>query len=172
MKQDITFTPLTVADLSLLADWLSLPHWRDWWGDDAQTDLAHIRDMIEGRDSTRPFLFHLNGMPVGYIQVWRIADARIEPWLSLAPWVMDLPDDAVGVDLSIGPATLLSRGIGSRALADFVALLRTEGHSTIIIDPDPRNHRAVRAYAKAGFRPIPEFRDRAGNCLLMQHQLS
>lgn len=170
MKADIAFTPVTAADLPLLEDWLALPHWRDWWEGDAETELGHIRDMIQGRDSTRPFLFHLDERPVGYIQVWRIADARVEPWLTQAPWIMDLPDDAVGVDLSIGPAGLLSQGIGSRALRAFVALLRAEGHSTIIIDPDPGNHRAIRAYEKAGFRPIPELQDRARGCLLMQHQ--
>lgn len=170
MKQDITFTSLTAADLPLLADWLVQPHWRDWWGDDCQAELGYLRDMIQGRDSTRPFLIHLDGQPVGYIQVWRIADARVEPWLTEAPWVMDLPDDAVGVDLSIGPAALLAQGIGSRALAEFVAMMRAEGHRTIIIDPDPTNARAIRAYEKAGFRPIPEHQGRTGDCLLMRHQ--
>ncbi len=73
--------------------------------------------MTLGRDSTRPFLFHLDGRPAGYVQVWRINDARVEPWLTKAPWLMALPDDAVGVDLFIGPADLLSQGIGSRALS-------------------------------------------------------
>lgn len=170
MAADISFTPVTTADLPLLAAWLVQPHWRDWWRDDAETELASIRDMIEGRDSTRPFLFRLDGQPVGYVQVWRIADARADPWITDAPWVMDLPDDAVGVDLSIGPADLLSRGIGSGALAAFVALLRSEGHLTILIDPDAANLRAVRAYEKAGFRPIPEFLGRTGGCLLMRHE--
>lgn len=170
MTQGIVFTPVTMADLPLLAEWLALPHWRDWWDGDAETELDQIRDMIAGRDSTRPFLFHLDEKPVGYIQVWRIADARAEPWLSQAPWVMDLPADAVGVDLSIGPAELLSKGIGSRVLSAFVALLRAEGHRTIIIDPHPSNIRAVRAYEKAGFRPIPDLSGRTGDCLVMRHQ--
>ena len=174
MTQDpqpqITFTPVGTDDLPLLAQWLALPHWRDWWDGDSEAELDHIRDMIRGRDSTRPFLFRLDGRPVGYIQAWRIADARVEPWLSLAPWVMDLPDDAVGVDLSIGPAALLSQGLGSRALAAFVALLRAEGRRTIVIDPDPSNRRAIRAYEKAGFRPIPELVGRTGDCLLMRHE--
>lgn len=170
MAADITFTPVTAANLPLLAGWMAQPHWRDWWSEAIETELGYIRDMIQGRDSTRPFLFHLEGRPVGYIQVWRIADARVEPWLTEAPWVMDLPDDAVGVDLSIGPANLLSRGIGSRVLSAFVAKLRAEGQRTITIDPDPANHRAIRAYEKAGFRPIPDLLGRTGDCLLMRHQ--
>ena len=169
MNADITFAPVTAADLPLLAEWLAQPHWQEWWSADAATELGYIRAMLEGRDSTRPFLIKRDGRPIGYIQVWRIADARVEPWLTEAPWVMALPDDAVGVDLSIGPAGLLSQGLGARALAAFVAMLRAEGHRTIIIDPDPGNARAVRAYEKAGFRPVPGLSDQTGDVLLMQH---
>ena len=54
-------------------------------------------------------------------------------------------------------------GIGSAALAAFVAYLRGLGHETIIIDPDPANARAVRAYSKAGFRPVERLLDRTGD---------
>ena len=48
----------------------------------------------------------------------------------------------------------------------------TEPTSTIIIDPDPANVRAVRAYEKAGFVPIPELVGRTGDdVLIMQHHL-
>ncbi|WP_347138123.1 GNAT family N-acetyltransferase [Paracoccus sp. SSK6] len=83
---------------------------------------------------------------------------------------MELPNDAVGVDLSIGPPDKLSRGIGSQILARFVAMLRAEGHRSIIIDPDIANHRAIRAYRKAGFREIAELAGRTGDCLLMRHE--
>jgi RimJ/RimL family protein N-acetyltransferase len=164
------FVPVTAADLPLLARWMDQPHWREWWSADIETELGYIRDIIEGRDSTRAFLFFVDGQPTGYIQVWRIADARVEPWLSDAPWVMDLPDDTVGIDLSIGLPDQLSRGIGSWVLAQFVASLRAEGHRSIIIDPDIANHRAIRAYRKAGFREIAELSGRTGDCLLMRHE--
>jgi RimJ/RimL family protein N-acetyltransferase len=164
---DLSFRPLTLADLPMLRGWLEQPHCREWWGD-PEVETGYVRDMIEGRDSTRPFIFEIGGAPVGYIQCWAIRDARVEPWLSMAPWVRDLPDDAVGVDLSIGDAALLSRGIGSRVLRAFVAKLRAEGHGTIIIDPDPANTRAVHAYEKAGFRVMPEFLGQTGDSLLMR----
>ena len=165
---EIAFRPLDAADLPLVARWMETPHWRQWWGDPA-VELGHIRDMVEGRDTTRPFLIEADGAPVGYIQVWRIADNRVEPWLTEAPWLRLLPDEAVGVDLSIGPEEWLSRGLGSAALAAFVARLRAEGQRFIIIDPDPANTRAVHAYRRAGFRPIPELEGRSGDCLLMRH---
>lgn len=164
----LTFRPVAPADYPLLAEWMTRPHWREWWGD-PQDELGYIRDMVEGRDSTQPFLIIADDRPIGYIQVWFIADQRFEPWLTQAPWLMWLPDDAVGVDLSLADQGLLSRGIGSRALAVFVAGLRDRGHDFIIIDPDPANARAVRAYQKAGFQTLPELFGRTGDSLIMRH---
>lgn len=159
---------MTRGDLPLLASWMTQPHWRDWWGDPAE-ELAAIEDMVAGRDSTRPFIFTSDGQDAGYIQVWRIADNRIEPWLTRAPWLAGLSDVCVGVDLSIGPAALLGRGLGSAGLAAFVARLRAEGHDDIIIDPDPANARAIAAYTRAGFRPIPGLPPGGDPALVMRH---
>lgn len=164
----LVFRPVQEDDLDMLAQWLERPHWRAWWGHPA-TELGYIRDMIEGRDTTRPFIFEVMGQPWGYIQVWGIAENRVEPWLTEAPWLLDLPDDAVGVDLSLADPARLSQGIGSKVLADFVAMLRDQGHEEIIIDPDRANQRAVRAFQKAGFRTIPELAGRTGDSLLMRH---
>lgn len=169
MPPDIGFRPVTAADLPMLANWLARPHWRDWWGDPVE-ELSFIREMVEGRDSTRPYVFSVGGEDAGYIQVWFIADARIEPWLTQAPWVMALPDGAVGVDLSLADPARLGQGVGSAVLAAFVTELRAQGHREIWIDPDPANLRAVRAYARAGFREAPDLVGRTGDSLLMRYQ--
>ncbi|MFB2553024.1 GNAT family N-acetyltransferase [Ensifer soli] len=165
----IAFAPVMPEHYPLLAAWLEAPHWREWWGDPVE-ELGFIRDMVEGRDTTRPFLILLDGRPVGYIQVWFVGHHQNEGWTKDHPWLAALPARAVGVDLSIGAEGDLSRGIGSAALGAFVARLRAEGHDTIIIDPDPANARAVRAYGKAGFRPIPALLGRTGEgVLILQH---
>ncbi len=48
-------------------------------------------------------------------------------------------------------------------------MLLEEGHETIIIDPVSHNGRAVRAYEKAGFRPVPHLLGRTGDTLIMQY---
>jgi len=168
MPDEIGFRPVTAADYPLLRRWLEAPHMREWWGD-PEEELGFIRDMVEGRDTTRPFLIVADGAPVGYIQYWFIGHHQNAQWLPDYPWLAELPPDAVGVDLSIGDPSLLSQGIGSAALAAFVRMLRADGHRTIIIDPDPGNARAVRAYAKAGFRPVSHLEGRTGDTLIMQH---
>jgi RimJ/RimL family protein N-acetyltransferase len=165
----IGFKPITADHYELLRAWLETPHMREWWGD-PETELRTIREMVEGRDTTRPYLIVADERPVGYIQVWFIGHHQNADWLKENPWLAELPGNAVGVDLSIGDPDLLSQGIGSGALTAFVAMLRKECFETIIIDPDPSNARAIRAYEKAGFRAIPHLEGRTEGVHLMQHE--
>lgn len=166
----ITFRPVTAADLPMLGEWMSRPHWQEWWGV-PETELGYVRDMIEGRDtSCRPLLFSLDGEPAGYIQVWRVVPHQTPEWAQDSPWLMQVPADAVGVDLSLADGETLSRGIGSTVLRRFVSTLLAEGQRTILIDPDPANARAVAAYRKAGFRPVADLEGRTPGVLIMQFQ--
>src|ERR1700742_5036945 len=167
----ISFLPVEQKHYPLLRTWLGEPHMREWWGD-VEEELGYIRDMVEGRDTTRPFLIALDGAPVGYVQYWFIGHHQNAEWIAGHPWLAELPSDTVGVDLSIGDAMQLSQGIGPAALVAFVAKLRRQGYTNIIIDPDPANARAVRAYQKAGFRPVPHLQGRTGDVLIMQHKLN
>jgi aminoglycoside 6'-N-acetyltransferase len=170
MQRDrISFMPVERNHYPLLHSWLVEPHMREWWGE-PEEELGFIRDMVEGRDTSRPFLIVLDGTPIGYIQYWFVGHHQNAEWISGHPWLAELPADTVGVDLSIGDAGQLSRGIGSSALTKFVAGLRRQGYTNIIIDPNPANGRAVRAYSKAGFRPVPRLEGRTGgDVLIMRH---
>jgi aminoglycoside 6'-N-acetyltransferase len=167
---EISFRPVEPGDDVMLAEWLARPHWREWWGE-PETELGYIRDMVEGRDQTcRPFIFSLSGEPAGYIQVWQIGPHQTPEWAADNPWLMELPADAVGVDLSLADGDRLSKGIGSAVLRRFAEILLAEGRRTIVIDPDPNNARALAAYGKAGFRPMPGVTSGADKALIMQFQ--
>ena len=167
----IAFRPVVASDLPVLREWMARPHWQEWWGKPDE-EIGFIQDMLEGRDSTLPFLILIDGQAAGYIQVWFIADNRREPWLSRAPWLLELEDRAVGVDISLAEGSQLGKGLGSAAVSSFVKMLRDQGYDAIWIDPDPENHRAIRAYEKAGFRAHPAYQGRYPDCLLMRHELT
>lgn len=162
----IGFAQVTEADYPMLRRWLESPPMREWWGD-AETTLGHIRDMVEGRDPARPFVFHVDGEPAGYIQHWSVGDEVKAGNAEDAPWLLELPPDAVGVDLSIGEPKWLGQGIGTAVLRAFLARLFAEGCETIVIDPDETNARAVRSYEKAGFTRFGRYRNKGGVTLLM-----
>ena len=167
----IDFTAVRPDHYPLLRQWLNAPHIQEWWGD-PETELGFIRDMVEGRDTTRPFLILFDGEPVGYIQYWFIGHHQNQQWVKDNPWLMALPSETVGVDLSLGDRQKLSQGIGSAALAAFVRRLRDSGHTEIIIDPDPDNRRAISAYTRAGFRPVPQLQGCTEGVLIMRHLMT
>ena len=164
---DIRLRPATADDLPMLEGWIGRPHWQQWWGP-PETEVARIRAMVEGRDSTRPFIFEIDGAPAGYAQCWFVADERDEDRLRAYPWLALLPDDGVGLDISIGDEAHLSRGIGSTVIGMLARRLWAQGRRAIHIDPHAGNARAIRAYEKAGFRVIEALRGRTGDMVLMR----
>lgn len=165
-KAEISFVSVGPHDYPLLERWMAMPHWRQWWGD-PEVELGYIRAMVEGRDNAKPFVFYVDGEPLGYIQYWSASDA-LRDGHEDAPWLSDLPPDAIGVDLSIGAETELSKGIGSTVLTAFLRKLVRAGHRHIVIDPDETNHRAIRAYDKAGFVSCGRHPGKDGVTLLMR----
>jgi aminoglycoside 6'-N-acetyltransferase len=58
------------------------------------------------------------------------------------------------IDVFLDPA-LHGRGLGTEAVRRVVRMLIDDrGHHRVVIDPAASNLAAVRAYAKAGFRPV------------------
>jgi aminoglycoside 6'-N-acetyltransferase len=59
-----------------------------------------------------------------------------------------------GIDLFLDPP-LHGRGLGTEAVLLLARhLVRERGHHRIVIDPSVDNRAAIRAYEKAGFRPV------------------
>ncbi|MDX2259612.1 MAG: GNAT family N-acetyltransferase [Hyphomicrobiaceae bacterium] len=168
MPGALTFLPVEARHLPIIARWMEEEHWRAWWGDPA-TELGYIRDMVEGRDTSRPFLFAVDGEPVGYIQYWFVGDHQSEAWIASNPWLALVPSDTLGIDMSIGRPEWLGRGVGSQVLRAFADELWAAGHRNLIIDPDPANARAIAAYRKAGFEPVRHLVGKTGDCVILSY---
>lgn len=160
VKQDHSydFRPVTEKDLPTIAGWLAEPHVAEWW-DDPQKEIAEIRAHISSV-SVEPLIVELDGRPIAYLQSY-------DPHLEDDHPYADQPFGTLGIDLSIGPAELLGIGHGSAIVSQFVEELFEEGAPRVIIDPHPDNGRAIRAYEKAGFRPIGRRHSEYGDVVLM-----
>jgi len=93
-------------------------------------------------------------VPVGYLQTYRIAD---HPEYARA---LQIEADAAGVDLFIGEAEYLYRGLGPAALRKFLkeVIFADPEISCCVLGPQPENRSAIRAYEKVGFRYVKTVR--------------
>jgi aminoglycoside 6'-N-acetyltransferase len=152
------FRAVTEADLTLLRQWLAQPHWVEWW-DEPEKGVAGIREAMTSVEC-EPLMVELAGRPIAYLQSY-------DPHLEDDHPYQDQPFGTLGLDISIGPAEMLGQGHGSAILTQFVERLFEEGCPRVIIDPDPANARAIRAYEKAGFRAFDTRTSVYGPALMM-----
>lgn len=115
------------------------PQTSPWWSDDA----GKVRGWFADPDY-RVLVVEEAGRPAGVIAYAEESD----------------PDyHSASVDIAL-LSCCVGRGLGPDALGLLVKWLITErGHHRITIDPAVANERAIRAYSKAGFRPIGVARD-------------
>lgn len=163
----VTLRPVTAGDLPMLAEWFARPHVQEWWGD-AETQIGRIRAMLRDRDRTRPFIFRIGRTAAGYVQYSFFDDHKTPDQIAQTPWLNLLPAGSVGIDIAVAEAGSLSRGTGSTVVRMMAQRLWRDGHRSIVIDPHAANARAVRAYEKAGFEPLPELTGKSGDFLIMR----
>lgn len=164
---DLAIRPMTADDVPLFEAWLARPHVQQWWGD-AQTQVKRVRAKLDGRDSTRPFIFELDGVPAGYTQYSFFDDHKTPDQLAQTPWLDMLPAACVGIDIFLAESNARSKGIGSSVVRMMAERLWADGHRQIIIDPDANNKRAVRAYEKAGFHVVDDLLGKTQDFLIMR----
>ena len=152
---DVTVRHLhnTISDYAHLLQWLTTPEVLEWYeGRDRTFDLADIlAEYAPGgeheRHGTIPGIIELDGGPIGYIQLYDLADADDADSFDL--------EDGRGIwslDLYIGRPDLFGSGIGRavcRAAAEH--LLAVRNAREVVILPYVENERAIASYRAAGF---------------------
>ena len=137
------FRSMTADDLPLLKRWLAAPHVVQWWGNTyEQFELVRGDIEVEAMDQ---YVVTTNDRPLGYLQCY---DPIVWPDNGLGAH----PAGTRGIDQFIGEPEMLERGHGSAFIRIFIERLLKAGSPRVITDPDPNNHRAIRAYERAGFR--------------------
>ena len=116
-------------------DGYRITHVKEWWndGDDTIDKVkSHYTEDID--QVSRYILMDSQAGPIGYFQFYIVSD------------------DTVGIDQFIGEPNLINMGVGTTAVSAFVELIQTKKNpKSVIVDPSPKNHRAIRCYEKSGF---------------------
>lgn len=137
----IGFRPISESDLPLLQAWFEQEHVSAWWREE------HADDHL---DPNEHFVIELDRRPIGMIQTYLVDDNP--DWKA----VVGSEPNLAGVDLLIGEADLVGRGLGPEVLMQFargVVFART-GVTAVIATVEEGNRRSWRAFEKAGFRHV------------------
>jgi aminoglycoside 6'-N-acetyltransferase len=135
------FRPMTHSDLPLIKRWLETPHVSEWWHD--PSDQFELVSGDLDHPNVAQFIVRTNERPFAYLQCYRLSD-----WNNgFGPQ----PDGTRGIDQFIGEADMIGRGHGSAFVRTFADKLLAGGTPRVVLDPEPDNARAIRAYEKAGF---------------------
>ena len=86
--------------------------------------------------------------------------APVSCWRRTPPECAPLPERAISVDVFVGEPDLIGKGHGGRLLRAFLPLAFDRyGLDYCVIGPSKANVAAIRAYEKAGFRWLKEYRE-------------
>jgi aminoglycoside 6'-N-acetyltransferase len=153
----IHFEPLTRSDLPQLLEWLQKPHVAEWWRDlqtMEQVEADHLPS-IDGKEPSYHYVIDVDGRPVGMIQWYLVSDfPEWEQILHVGPGV-------AGVDLLIGEEDAVGRGLGPEVLRTFIGELvfAHDAVHAVVAGIEPANTRSLRAFEKAGFRPVFDYEE-------------
>jgi aminoglycoside 6'-N-acetyltransferase len=149
----ITFRPMRADDLPRLHRWLNAPHLREFYQkapiSSAEVEAEFGPD-LRGEHPTFHHLALLSGRPFGKLQCYRnlaYPDYAAEIGVS----------EGVSIDLFIGEAELIGRGVGRRMLRAYaleVALALHPGETRVFICHETANARARACSKAAGFTTL------------------
>lgn len=147
----LSFRPLRESDFPVIHQWSNTPHVLRWWHEplSPQQVAEKYRPRISGEEPIRCFVILVDDVPIGLIQTYRVG--AFPEYAEHLP----VPPDGAGIDLYIGHADYLHRGLGGRILRAFLDdVIFPSGVTTVSIDPSVDNRIAIRAYERAGFRHL------------------
>jgi aminoglycoside 6'-N-acetyltransferase len=128
----------TADDVDLLVGWHADPDVSRYW--DGETFTREEIALRLARPDVDSYIVEEDRTPVGYIQAW---------------FEDDSPNDG-GLDMFLVPSAR-GRGLGPDAARSLAHWLLSAGRRLrVTVDPYLSNERAIRAWVKAGFRPIEE----------------
>jgi aminoglycoside 6'-N-acetyltransferase len=131
----VTLRPLTDEDVERLVEIVAAPGVREWWGTPDPTE----REREGLRNDGAAFGVEVDRELAGWVGF----NEEREPDYRHA-----------ALDIVLAPA-FQDRGLGPEALRTAIRWLAEErGHHRFTIDPALANERAIRAYAKVGFRRV------------------
>lgn len=147
-RHRLAVRPMTMGDFPDVVRWVNAPHVARWWDRRRSPEqvAAHYGPAVRGEESTRMWVWEVNGRSVGFAQDYRIADYPDYALLCRHA-------GAVGFDYAIGEPAYVGRGLGTGLLWVLLRDIVVPGHpgaTELFAAPDHRNAASLRVLAKLG----------------------
>jgi aminoglycoside 6'-N-acetyltransferase len=150
--------PATLADAPLLRHWDEAPHVIASAGDDGGWDWDTA--LTSPQPGYEMLIAEQDDRPVGFLQI-------LDPNRDPTRYWGDIPPGLRAIDIWIGPAECLGRGVGTAILQAAITRCFSAPELTAI-DPLAPNGRAIRFYQRLGFRRIGPRRFWKDHCIVLQ----
>lgn len=160
----IRFLPFQELHLPLLRQWLNQEHIKDHWQETEDDDKLKAKFLIElPKRGVSAFIIDYDDKKIGFIQYYEACKVGGGWWPKERAGVF-------GMDLMIGIEDLLGQGLGPKIVNHFFKFVREREPmlTSMIIDPDPGNQKAIRAFEKSGFVREENLTTPGGPALLMR----
>jgi RimJ/RimL family protein N-acetyltransferase len=161
---DFRFNSLREQDLPMLREWLLRPHVAEWWGPAESIDELRADYILDANEpnATRAYIVSVDARPIGFVQSYVVMGSG-GGW-----WEDETDPGARGIDQFLAEASQLGQGIGRSMIRAFLRRLFADPAVSVVqTDPSPNNARAIRCYARAGFRAVGPVETPDGPALLM-----
>lgn len=127
---------MTLEDIPRLAEIQAQPAVARAWGQPAEKDL---REKADGTEGVVAYVVEVDSAVVGLIEYLEEDDPMYRH---------------AGIDIFLSEH-VHGQGLGTDAVRTLAChLVDNRGHHRLTIDPAADNHAAIRAYEKAGFKPV------------------
>lgn len=160
----IQFRKFQEHHLGLLKDWLQQEHVKIFWQETEDVQKLKNKFLNElPQRAVSAFVIEIESTPIGYIQYYECSKIGGGWWPQEQPGTF-------GIDLMIGNTEFLGKGLGVQIIRDFIDYVKTREPklTSLIIDPDPKNTKAIHVFKKAGFAVDKEITTPGGQALLMR----
>lgn len=154
---EVTLRPAALGDLALLRKWDEAPH---VVASDPNDDWNWETELARNPPWREQLVAELDGVPFGFVQIIDPAQEETRYW-------GEVPANLRAIDIWIGEAAYLGRGLGSALMA--LALQRCFAApevAAVLIDPLESNTRARRFYERLGFVAQERRRFGADDCVV------
>jgi aminoglycoside 6'-N-acetyltransferase len=148
---EVVLRPFLRADFALMGRWLREPLVVEWWHDDPDPAALERRygRAIDGREPTELRIGEAGGVPVGFVQWYRLADEP-EYVAELAPFVT-VPADAWSLDYLVGAPEHRGRGIGTALVLGALAAI---GDAPVVVPVHAGNPASAALLRRAGLHEV------------------